>query len=58
MYPELEEMKQIAKNGLYRRIPLCMESFSNRFTPIEVMRTLKAADNHCYLLESAEDNKT
>ena len=33
------------------------ELLSDRFTPVEVMRTLRAASRHCYLLESAEDNK-
>ncbi|MCD7763732.1 MAG: anthranilate synthase component I [Lachnospiraceae bacterium] len=54
MYPSLEEAKQIAASGEYRRIPVCREMLSDRFTPIEVMRTLRAASRHCYMLESAE----
>ena len=42
----------------YRRIPLCHELYADRFTPIEVMRTLRAASRHCYLLESAENQST
>lgn len=57
MYPTLEHLKKIAKNGSYRRIPVARELYSDRFTPVEVMRTLKAASRHCYLLESAEDNQ-
>ncbi len=30
---------------------------ADRFTPIEVMRILSAADKHCFLLESAEQNQ-
>ncbi|MCD7735480.1 MAG: anthranilate synthase component I [Lachnospiraceae bacterium] len=54
MYPSLEEAKTIASSGEYRRIPVCRELYSDRFTPIEVMRTLRAASRHCYMLESAE----
>jgi len=54
MYPSLEKAKQIAASGDYRRIPVCREMLSDRFTPIEVMRTLRAASRHCYMLESAE----
>ncbi len=57
MYPSLEEMKTIAAKGEYRRIPLCREIMADRFTTIEVMRTLRAASHHCFILESAENNQ-
>ncbi|MDY3249393.1 MAG: anthranilate synthase component I [Candidatus Choladocola sp.] len=57
MYPSLEQAKQIAASGEYRRIPVCRELLSDRFTTIEVMRTLRAASSHCYLLESAESHQ-
>ena len=57
MYPSLEEARAIAAAGRYRRIPVSMELFSDGFTPIEVMRTLRAASRHCFLLESAEDSR-
>lgn len=57
MYPTLNELKEIAKTGDYRRIPVCRELFSDAFTPVEVMRTLRAASRHCFLLESAEDSE-
>ncbi len=58
MIPELEKIREIAESGEYGRIPVCREIFADRFTPIEVMRTLKAASRHCYLLESAyQDEK-
>ncbi len=57
MIPSLKEVKEIAQTGKYKRIPVCTELYADRFTPIEVMRTLRAASRHCYLLESAEDNQ-
>lgn len=52
----LEEVKKIVSTGDYKRIPIYRELYADRFTPIEVMRTLRAASRHCYLLESAEKN--
>ena len=57
MYPKLEEVKAIAKSGEYKRIPVCRELYADRFTPVEVMRTLRAAGKHCFLLESAENSQ-
>lgn len=57
MYPELEEVKRLAKSGEYKRIPVCRELYADRFTPVEVMRTLRVAGKHCFLLESAENNQ-
>ena len=57
MFPTLEEMKKITETTDCRRIPVCREIYSDAFTPIEVMRTLKAASRHCYLLESAENDQ-
>lgn len=56
MYPTLENVKKIIQAGSYKRIPVCQELYADRFTPVEVMRTLRAASRHCYLLESAENN--
>lgn len=57
MFPELRSAEEIAKQGAYGRIPVCRELYADRFTPIEVMRILKAASRHCYLLESAHKNE-
>lgn len=57
MYPELQEVRALAETGEYRRIPVCRQLYADRFTPVEVMRTLRAASRHCFLLESAEDNQ-
>ena len=53
MYPTLETIRQFAQRKEYRRIPLCRELYADRYTPVEVMRTLRKASRHCYLLESA-----
>ena len=53
----LDMIKQYAKSGEYRRVPISRELYADAFTPIEVMRTLRAASRHCYLLESAEDKQ-
>ena len=53
--PSLEEVKNIAKNEEYKRIPVSYELFSDIATPIEVLKVLKNISNHCYMLESIED---
>ena len=53
MYPNLEEVKQLAMNKEYKRIPVWRTIYSDAYTPIEVMRILRKASRHCYLLESA-----
>ena len=41
MYPTLETIRQFAQRKEYRRIPLCRELYADRYTPVEVMRTLR-----------------
>lgn len=53
--PNFEEVKNIAKNEEYKRIPVSYELFSDIATPIEVLRVLKNISKHCYMLESIED---
>ncbi len=53
--PSLEDIKEIAKDEQYKRIPVAYELFSDIATPIEVLRILKGISNHCYMLESIED---
>ena len=57
MYPTLERVKEIAASGEYRRIPVCKELYADRYTPVEVMRVLRKASKHCYLLESASQTE-
>ena len=55
--PSLDEIKEIAKNQEYKRIPVSYELFSDIATPIEVLRILKAVSKHTYMLESVEDSQ-
>lgn len=57
MYPTIETIRQLAASGKYRRIPICRELYADRYTPVEVMRTLRKASRHCYLLESASQTE-
>lgn len=57
MYPDKHTIQQLASSGKYRRIPVCRELYSDRYTPVEVMRTLRKASRHCYLLESASQTE-
>ena len=53
----LETLQSYADTGKYKRVPVSRELYADAFTPVEVMRTLRAASRHCYLLESAEDKQ-
>ncbi len=57
MYPKREEIIKLAKSGEYRRIPIAREILSDSVTTIEVMRILRNASRHCYLLESASQQE-
>ena len=52
-YPAFDTIRQLAAKGQYRRIPFSRELFADAYTPVEVMRILRAASRHCFLLESA-----
>ncbi len=56
-YPTLETVRQTASSGGYRRVPICCELLADRYTPVEVMRILRGASRHCYLLESASQTE-
>ena len=56
-YPNIEDVKEIAKDKSYKRIPISFEIFSDTKTSIEVLRRLRILSNHCYMLESVEDSK-
>jgi anthranilate synthase component 1 len=58
MYPSLEKVKELFHTGKYKRIPVCKELYADRYTPVEVMRILRNASRHCYLLESAGQTET
>lgn len=52
-----EMIRSYAETGEYKRVPVSRELYADAFTPISVMRMLRAASKHCYLLESAEDSQ-
>lgn len=56
MEPTLEQIRTIAKEGDYRRIPVKKELFADHITLTEALRALRGASHHCFLLESAEAN--
>jgi len=56
--PSLDEAKAIADKNQFNIIPLCTEIFSDMYTPVDVIRKLMNVSKHCFILESAEDNKT
>ncbi len=50
----LEDAKKYLKEG-YDIVPVSSEIFSDVITPMEVLRKLKAKSEHCYILESVEN---
>ena len=58
MRPEsYADVKELAKKGDYRLIPLIRELMADIATPVQVMRKLKNVSDHCFLLESVEDSR-
>lgn len=57
MMMTLEEVKKLAEDKTYGRIPLTREIYSDIRTPMEVLRVLKQVSTHCYMLESVEESK-
>ena len=51
------EVVRISQQGDYDVIPVATELLSDFITPIELLRKLKNASRHCYLLESAQANE-
>ena len=52
--PSAGEAGKIAESGAFKVLPVSCEILSDFITPIEVVRILKNASKHCYLLESAQ----
>lgn len=55
MYPDIEVVRSYAND--YKRVPVSMELYADSYTTIEVLRILKNASKHCYLLESASQDE-
>ena len=56
--PTYDEVRKIAAEGKYDVLPLSVEILSDFTTPIEALKILKNASEHCYMLESAQANET
>ena len=52
-----EQVQKIAASGDYKLIPVKREIFSDVRTPVETLRALQNVSDHCFLLESVEDNR-
>lgn len=57
VFPAKEEVQALAAEGKYGVIPVYTELYADMTTPVEVVKRLKKASSHVFLLESAEDNK-
>lgn len=57
MFPNLKIVKEIAKDHDIHRIPVAIELYADRFTPVEILRILRDASRHCFLLESASQDE-
>ena len=53
IYPSYEQVKEIAKKGQYKVVPISTEILSDFTTPIETLKILQNVSKHCYMLESA-----
>ena len=55
--PSIEELRSLDTRE-YTVAPVACEILSDFITPIEALRILKNADQHAYMLESAQANET
>lgn len=54
----LQEVEQLAaEHREAKMIPIARQLFSDIRTPLEVLRALMNVDEHCFILESAEDKR-
>lgn len=56
--PEFSQVEQIAKLNKYAVLPVSCELLADFITPIEAIKILKKVSQHCFLLESAQNNET
>ncbi|WP_409968968.1 anthranilate synthase component I [Bengtsoniella intestinalis] len=57
VYPTLEQVEEIVKITPCKRIPIKRELVADTVTPITVLRKLQNISGHCFMFESAEDNR-
>lgn len=53
----INEVRELAKNPEYHRIPVTRELLADVRTPVSTLKALMNVSSHCFLLESAEDNR-
>ncbi|MBQ3685979.1 MAG: anthranilate synthase component I family protein [Candidatus Methanomethylophilaceae archaeon] len=58
MEPSLEEVKAMAAAGEYRMCPVRMRMTKGEMTPMAAISRMMRVSKHCYMLESAEEDKT
>ena len=51
----LDEVRALAASGKYKKIPLTKQILSDIRTPMEALRIMQNISDHCFLLESVED---
>ena len=56
IYPALQEVDRYLKKGEYKRVPICLEILSDKFTAVEVLRIMKKHSEHAFLFESADSS--
>lgn len=56
-YPDIDLIRKTAEEGKYKTAPVSMEILADFSTPIEVLRVLKNVSDHCFMLESINDNE-
>ncbi len=54
---QLTMAKNFAASGKYHTMPVTEEMLSDLYTPVGILRTLQNVSRHCFILESAEDEK-
>ncbi|MFA9464910.1 MAG: anthranilate synthase component I [Velocimicrobium sp.] len=57
VYPSKEEALHLCETNEYGVIPICLEMYADKMTPVMVMKILKKISVHCYMLESVEEQK-
>lgn len=53
VYPSLEKLRQLKTDSIYRRFPVCRELYTDRYTPVEVMRILRKSETKADFLPAA-----
>ena len=57
MYPKYEQLKKMAVEKKYHRIPVAIEMYADVTTPVEALKKLRNVSQRCYLFESASQDE-